>query len=93
MNNLARNMKKIYEQTKADEAEARENYQRILIEEYLFSTKDAYEQMSEAKRRELLNAVKKNYEAEKEMIKGYYPQYHFYDMIGYGDNPWQEDRR
>lgn len=87
---LKRDMQKIYEQTKGNDAEAWENYQRILIEEYLFSTKTAYEQMNKAKRNELINAIKKNYEAEKRIVKGYNPKYHFYDMLAYGDNPWKQ---
>lgn len=62
----------------------------LLLEEFLFSREDAYFKFNEEERKEIVKAVEKNYDTElhlADVTLGY----HFYDMVAYGDNPWQSE--
>ena len=92
---LAKDMKKIVEKENSDEGNkqvmADEDYHKIILEEYLISTKKTYEQMDDNQRQQVLKAIKDNYEVEKEINKNAgFLQYHFYDIIAYGNNPWKK---
>lgn len=64
----------------------------LLLEEFLFSREDAYYKFSEEEREEILKAVQKNYVIEKKIHSACGGmRYHFYDMVAYGDNPWQAE--
>lgn len=87
-------MKKILEKENSDEGNkqilADEDYHKIILEEYLVSTKKTYEQMDDGTRQEILKAIEENYEAEKEINRNAgFLQYHFYDIVAYGNNPWK----
>ena len=62
----------------------------LLLEEFLISREDAYYKFSEEERREILEAVEKNYDAELKLADGSL-RTHFYDMAAYGDNPWKSE--
>ncbi|RKI38567.1 hypothetical protein D7V86_15970 [bacterium D16-51] len=62
----------------------------LLLEEFLISREDAYYKFSEGERREILEAVEKNYDAELNLADGCL-RTHFYDMAAYGDNPWKSE--
>ena len=62
----------------------------LLLEEFLISREDAYYKFSEEERREILETVEKNYDAELKLADGSL-RTHFYDMAAYGDNPWKSE--
>lgn len=84
---LSRNLKVLPEGY--DDLQMRE---ALLLEEFLISQEDAYYKFSEEERREILKAVEKNYDIEKKLFLACGGiEYHFYDMVAYGDNPWQSE--
>ena len=92
---MAKDMKEIVEKENSNEdkkqVQADEDYHKIVLEEYLISTEKTYEQMDDTKKQQVLKAIKANYEYEKEIASNAGAQeYHFYDMIKYGDNPWKK---
>lgn len=82
---LSRNLKALPEGY--DDLQMRE---ALLLEEFLISREDAYYKFSEEERREILETVEKNYDAELKLADGSL-RTHFYDMAAYGDNPWKSE--
>lgn len=92
---MVKDMKEIVEKENSNEdkkqVQADEDYHKIVLEEYLISAEKTYEQMDDTKKQQVLKAIKANYEYEKEIASNAGAQeYHFYDMIKYGDNPWKK---
>ena len=92
---MAKDMKEIVEKENSNEdkkqVQADEDYHKIVLEEYLISTAKTYEQLDDTKKQQVLKAIKAHYEYEKEITSNAGAQeYHFYDMIKYGDNPWKK---
>ena len=92
---MSKDMKDIVEKENSNEnkkqVQADKDYHKIVLEEYLISTAKTYEQLDDTKKQQVLKAIKANYEYEKEITSNAGAQeYHFYDMIKYGDNPWKK---